>query len=186
MSTRKSIIITKKKHGRLKNDQEENIIIINEKNENENEIEIENESNYENAENDLLHDLDHRFNSFITKIINAQSNNITSPCLHNRLLRYRQIFDDILKNGDENSGTNITSTATVPQLNRHYDVKNDINLINLSSINIDDHNEINENVSQILSDPGFISQVIHKTQTLNKYNIIIQDPSGEEPMIDDF
>ena len=169
MSTRKSIIITKKKHGRLKN--EENSNNEPESTERDNKLtEIENEP--EN-EPDLI------FNDFLTKLVSSTN---SQTILQNHLLKYRKILDSLM-GGEEGDG----SATTNPQLNRHYDVKNDINLINLSSINIDDDTEINENVSQILSDPGFVSQVIHKTQTLNKYNIIIQDPCGTDDLneIDD-
>jgi hypothetical protein len=130
-----------------------------------------------------LDNLDHVFGDFISKVANVANNSVMDRTqVHNHLLKYYHKLDSMIQEFNIKSilhaDTSLTNIAT--QLDRHYDVKNDINLINLSGIKNDDTESI-ANITELLSEPAFISHIIKQDTFLNKYNVIIHDPAFIPP-----
>lgn len=141
-----------------------------------------------------LDNINGTFNDLMLKITNVANNSsIDRTQVHNHLLKFYHKLDSlihefniqsILINSGVNSNININNlnqnnqnnqnNTNIHLLDRHYDVKNDINLINLSGIKNDDTESI-ANITELLSEPEFISHIVKQDTFLNKYNVIIHD-----------
>jgi len=112
-----------------------------------------------------LESLDQVFNNLMVQVTGFVDNPLMDKKqLHNHLLQYYHKLEQMMLN-----------TLDVPdnntQLNRHYDVKNEINLINIHN----DPANTDINITDILSEPEFISHISKKDTFLNKYNVIIYE-----------